>query len=146
MFLVIALEAPRVSVAAGALLFLVGAVIGLMAQLRSDARRDEAVEDFGLTKIRLYQTILASGLAAVAGVVLMAIAVDASGAAGADQTSLGAIFNIQQSPGQLLIAAVFGLSPQLLFDRLEVTADRYKKQLAATEVSSEADSTRASSE
>lgn len=111
----------------------------MLAQLRADARSDDAVEDYGLTLARMYQTVLASGLAGVGGVVLMAIAIETSGATGgsAPPKGLSDIFALG-NPGQLLIAAVFGLTPQLLIDRLSATADKYKEQLAATQVGSSA--------
>ncbi len=134
LILAVALGAPRDSIAAGAVFFLVGALVGLLAQVRSDARRNDVVEDYGLASARLYQTVLASGLAGVAGVLLMPIAVDVSGGASSVASAgLSSVFNAQD-PGQLLLAGVFGLSPQLLFDRLGVSADQYKAQLSSTQV------------
>jgi hypothetical protein len=75
---------------------------------------------------------VASGLGAVAGVLLTAIAIDTTGTA-QRTTSLAQIFNIGNSPGQLLIAAVFGLSPQLVIERLTERADQYRKDLKDTE-------------
>jgi len=89
------------------------------------------VEDYGLNAARLRQTAVASGLGAVAGVVLTAIAIDTTGTT--QRTSLEQIFNIGNSPGQLLIAAVFGLSPQLVIQRLTEQADQYRKDLTDTE-------------
>jgi hypothetical protein len=132
LLLALALGAPRTSIAAAAIFFLVGALIGLFAQLRSDAELEGVVEDYGLNAARLRQTAVVSGLAAVAGVVLTAIAIDTTGTA-QRTTSLAQIFNIGNSPGQLLIAAVFGLSPQLLIDRLTERAAQYGKDLNDTE-------------
>jgi len=141
--LAVALGAPRDSIAAGGVFFLVGALVGLLAQVRSDARRHDVVEDYGLASARLYQTVLASGLAGVAGVLLMPIAIDLGGNSAATTASLSTVFNVTQNPGQLLIAGVFGLSPQLLFDRLGATADQYKAQLSSTQVASAEPSTSA---
>lgn len=144
LILAIALGAPRDSIAAGGVFFLVGALVGLLAQVRSDARRQDVVEDYGLASARLYQTVLASGLAGVAGVLLMPIAIDVSG--DVSSAGLGSVFNVTQNPGQLLLAAVFGLSPQLLFDRLGATADQYKAQLVSTQAASSAPATPAPAE
>ena len=141
--LAVALGAPRDSIAAGGVFFLVGALVGLLAQVRSDARRHDVVEDYGLASARLYQTVLASGLAGVAGVLLMPIAIDLGGNSATTTASLSTVFNVTQNPGQLLIAGVFGLSPQLLFDRLGATADQYKAQLSSTQVASAEPSTSA---
>lgn len=141
--LAVALGAPRDSIAAGGVFFLVGALVGLLAQVRSDARHHDVVEDYGLASARLYQTVLASGLAGVAGVLLMPIAIDLGGNSATTTASLSTVFNVTQNPGQLLIAGVFGLSPQLLFDRLGATADQYKAQLSSTQVASAEPSTTA---
>lgn len=88
--LALALLVPRDSLAAGCDFFIVGALVGLVAQVRSDARHNLAVEECGLTSARLYQTVLASGLAGVAGVLLMPflaeVATAASGAADVQPT------------------------------------------------------------
>lgn len=134
------LGAPAAAVAGAAIFFLVGALIGLFAQLRSDALLDEAVEDYGLSAARLRQTAVASGIAAIGGVMLMAITVDT--ATTGTEIELRNIYNVATSPGQLLIAAVFGLTPQLLIDRLTAKAEEYRKDLTATEAgSSDTDTT-----
>ncbi len=142
LILALLLRVPRDSIAAGCVFFFVGALVGLVAQVRSDARRNEAVEDYGLTSARLYQTVLASGLAGVAGVLLMPfvaeVASAASGAAGAELTT---VFNVALNPGQLILAAIFGLSPQIIFDRLTASADQYKAQLSTTQAAQPAAAT-----
>jgi len=133
--LALALGAPRDSIGACAVFFFVGALVGLVAQVRSDARHEEAIEDYGLASARLYQTVLASGLAAVGGVLLTPLLAEVAGAASQpDPATLTNKFNVALNPGQLVPAAVFGLSPQILFDRLRSSADQYKSQLAKTMV------------
>lgn len=144
LILAVALGASRDSIAAGGVFFLVGALVGLLAQVRSDARRNDVVEDYGLASARLYQTVLASGLAGVAGVLLMPIALDLSGGSNGTGASLATVFDVTRNPGQLLLAGVFGLSPQLLFDRLGASADQYKAQLSSTQVASSGPATPAS--
>jgi len=136
LILAVALGASRDSIAAGGVFFLVGAVVGLLAQVRSDARHDDVVEDYGLAAARLYQKVLASGLAGVAGVLLMPIAVDLSNGSSGPTASLASVFDVTQNPGQLLLAAAFGLSPQRLFARLSASSDEYKAQLSSTQVAS----------
>ena len=126
----IALGATRQNLAARVYIS-VGALVGLFAELRSDAKREEAVEDYGLSAVRLRQTALASGLAAVAGVILTAIAISTTDSSTAGQ-DLSQIFVAGNGAGQLLIAAVFGLSPHLLIERLTATADQYRKELSQT--------------
>ena len=129
----IGLGAPREAIAAGAVFFLVGALIGLFAQLRADAQTEEAVEDFGMAAARLRQTLIGSGLAAVGGIVITAMIADATAVErGVGPPSLSDVFTVSANPAQLLIAALFGLSPQLLIERLTASADRYRSDLKQT--------------
>jgi hypothetical protein len=132
--LALALLVPRESLAAGCVFFIVGALVGLVAQVRSDARHNLAVEEYGLTSARLYQTVLASGLAGVAGVLLMPFLAEvATAASGAAEVQPTKAFNVALNPGQLILAAIFGLSPQVIFDRLTTSAEKYQDQLATTQ-------------
>lgn len=132
--LALVLRVPRDSLTAGSVFFIVGALVGLVAQGRSDARTNEAVEDYGLTSARLYQTVLASGLAGVAGVLLMPfLAQVATAASGATGVAPSTVFNVSLNPGQLILAAIFGLSPQVIFDRFTASADQYKTELSTSQ-------------
>jgi len=128
----IVLDASPEAIGAGVVFYLVGAVVGLFARLRADARLDEAVEDYGLAVARLQQTVVASGLAAVAGVVLMGISVGA-GLTSGDRAAVAMtdIFDVS-TPGGLLVAAVFGLAPNLLLERLRTKSDDYRQELGDT--------------
>jgi hypothetical protein len=129
----VALDAPREAIGAGIVFFLVGALVGLFAQLWADARTDEAVEDFGLSAARLRQTVIVSGLAALGGVLITAMVVDATALQRGDTPpSLSEVFTVSANPAPLIIAAVFGLSPQLLIERLTANADRYRADLTQT--------------
>lgn len=121
--LALLLGADEVTVGHVSVLYLVGAVVGLFGQLRSDARSASAVEDYGLTTVRLIHVPLLSGVAAVAGVAL-------AGLAAADP--LSDLFDLTTVPTILVIAATFGLTPSLLVNRLQSEADRYKEDLQQT--------------
>lgn len=69
----IIMGAQKTSIAAAAAFYLVGATIGLLNQLRSVSQSDSAVEDYGLYTARLIAMPLFCGLAAIGGVVLMAL-------------------------------------------------------------------------
>jgi hypothetical protein len=128
----IVLDAPPAAIGAAVVFYLVGAVIGLFARLRSDARLDEAVEDYGLAVARLRQTVVASGLAALAGVVLLGISAGAGLTAGEQApVKMVDIFDVS-TPGGLLVAAVFGLAPNLLLERLRTKSDEYRRELGET--------------
>ncbi len=128
----IVLDAPPEAIGAGVVFYLVGAVVGLFARLRADARLDEAIEDYGLAVARLRQTVVASGLAAVAGVVLVGISAGAGLTTGGDgPVAMVDIFSVS-TPGGLLVAAVFGLAPNLLLERLRSKSDEYRRELGDT--------------
>jgi hypothetical protein len=72
--LAIIMRVPRDTVLAATTFFLVGAIVGLFNRLRLDSRADSIIEeDYGLARMRLIQTPLFSGLAAIAGVILVAM-------------------------------------------------------------------------
>jgi hypothetical protein len=132
--LAVTLSATREALAVAAVYFGVGALVGLMAQLRSDAKKEQVVEDYGLSAARVHQLVLASGLAGVGGVVLMAIGADVSTTGSTGAVELASIFNAGVKPAPLLVAAVFGLSPSLLLDRIASKADTYKEDLSTIQV------------
>lgn len=73
--LVIALigNAPKPAIVAASTFYLVGATIGLLGRLRGESQTEAAFEDYGLSAARLITIPLLSGLAAIGGVVLMAM-------------------------------------------------------------------------
>jgi hypothetical protein len=132
--LVAAVGVPYVQ--AVAVFYLVGATVGLFNRLRIEAGQTSAVEDFGLSQARLVVTPLVSGLAAVGGVYLVAMApaLLPTGTAGAaDAPALTSVFDLAANPIGLVYAAIFGLAPGALTSRLTVASTRLEKDLQATE-------------
>jgi hypothetical protein len=132
----------RSEIAAAAAFYLVGATVGVFAQLQSLARTRVLEEDYGLRRVRLYQTPLFCGIAAVGGVVVttMLLALtpvptnSASGPKPAENPpSLDKIFDLGEYPINILIAAIFGLTPSLLITRLHSAGEQYKADLKSTE-------------
>ena len=126
---------------AGGAFFLVGAVAGLIWQLRQSGSQIRSGEDdFGLDRARLIYVPVLSGLAGVGGVLLMAllyptlnVVLDPTSAqVGQPVPEISDIFNLATNRFGLLVAAVFGLTPDLLINRLQSQADQYRTQLAAT--------------
>jgi hypothetical protein len=119
--------------------FLVGAVVGLFRLLYDESNSQAPAEDFGMSTAYLLYKPLASGLAAFLGVVLtVALATflppALGGQAPSDETApLAAIFDLGENPAGLVIAAIFGLTPQLLFQRLRDQTDRLQGDLKGTE-------------
>ena len=106
----------------GLALYLVGALTGLFGQLRIDVQADTAIDDYGLSIVRIAQTPLSSGLAAVLGVVIVKLAADTN-------VKLTEVFDLGSNPNGLLVAAALGLSPQVVIGRLTQQADKYKADL-----------------
>lgn len=113
--------------------FLVGALAGLFARSQAEWTTDTAVDDFGLSTARLLHVPWLSGLAAVGGVLVTSLA-DALVANNAGSSSeLTVIFG--SKPFLLIVAAVFGLTPDLLIRRLTQQAEKYKEDLRSTQSS-----------
>jgi hypothetical protein len=120
--------ATKTQITAGATFYLVGGLVGLFRQLQLASARDTvSQEDFGLQAVRLIHTPLFSGIAAVAGVVLLRIASEPQ------VLDAASIFNLQLNRADLAIAAVFGLTPNLLISQLQAKAESYKSDLKNTE-------------
>jgi hypothetical protein len=114
--------------------FLVGGITALFARARIEWSTASAVDDFGLTRARLIHLPWLAGLAAVGGVLVTAVLgpqlVPASGSGTAP--TLADIFN-GGNTSLLLIAAVFGLTPDLIIRRLEQQTEKYKADLESTQ-------------
>jgi len=122
-----------------AALYLIGAIVGLFNRLRIEAGQSSAVEDFGLSQARLVVTPLVSGLAAVAGVYLIAAlpALLPNGATPVPTPpNLETVFDITANPISLVYAAIFGLAPSQLTSRLMFASTRLEKDIQSTEAAS----------
>jgi hypothetical protein len=117
--------------------------------LRTDGGQQNAVEDYGVARARLWVSPLLSGLTALGGVVLVyylpsAIAALMQGTAaqlpfgaGAAQNApvtptLNQIFSLQTNAAILVPAAVFGFAPNVFLNVLRTTANRYEAALSST--------------
>ena len=115
--------------------YLVGALVGLVARLRAEAQSNSATDDYGLFEARLIQTPLLSGLAAVAGVFLVAVGTPilTPGNTAAPLTNLHDVFDLSKNMIGLLSAAVFGLTPELLLKELQAYGDNRLKELDSSQ-------------
>jgi len=155
--------APPEAIVAGAAFYLAGSLAGLFKRVHAEAQGDAGAEDYNFTGARLWRTPVLSGLAALGGVMLIAmspalIPPTTQGATAAPtqvgQTlaaqqltpvpsaparsstaipSLDEIFDLVHNPQFLVLAAVFGLTPGLLLGRLQQLGDQYKANLSSTE-------------
>jgi hypothetical protein len=130
---------PVKYIQAVAVLYLIGAIVGLFNRLRVEAGQSSAVEDFGLSQARLVVTPLVSGLAAIGGVYLIAALpalLPAGGTPPVDAPKLADVFDLTSNPIALVYAAIFGLAPSTLTSRLSLASSRLEKDLQSTEAAS----------
>ncbi len=121
-------------------LYLVGVLVGLFGRLQGLIGSASVEEDFGLDTAHLLAVPILSGIAAVVGVVLVGllklkigdINIGAPSVA-AGESALPTIFNLGKNPGALIIAGLFGLTPELLIRYLKSQADTFAKGLSTTE-------------
>lgn len=131
--------AGTTQIIAGATFYLIGASVGLFRQLRQAATSDTVTEeDFGLSMVRLVHVPLASGLAAIGGVVVTAYLTALNSAQ--DVPSLATVFDISANPLGLISAAVFGFTPSLLASSLQSRAEKWKEELKSSAPGEKADS------
>jgi len=162
--LAILVGAERSAIIAAVAFFLMGALVGLFAQLRSWSSGEGSggdEDDFGLAQARLLYAPLLSGLAGVGGVLVAtmlyasingSIILGAGNGTGNQTTGnatsgsveaietphLEQIFDLREDRFGLVLAAIFGLTPELLINRLQGQADKYKVDLQSTNVQTRA--------
>lgn len=126
---------PQNLLAGAVAFYLAGALVGLIARLRAEAHSNSATDDYGLFEARLIQTPLLSGLAAVAGVFVVAVGTPllAPGNTTVSLISLPDIFDLSKNMIGLLSAAVFGLTPELLLKELQAYGDKRIQDLNASQ-------------
>lgn len=136
---------PPGAVITASIYFGVGAVVGLLNLALARSETPTAAEDYGLRFAQSQIIPVSAGIAAVFGVVLTAM-VHSSALGGLlaprDQAAntqalfeLSRVFDLTHHPGGLLIAAIFGLTPRLLLDRLRDETERMKRELKSAEPS-----------
>ena len=128
-------SALPVAVVTGVAYYVVGAAVGLFNQLRTEWNGAAAQDDLGFHRARLFYTPVLSGLAAVGGVAIVALlheSVNFGDTASMNTRTLEDLFNVKTFSLGLVIAAVFGLTPDLLVNRLQHKADEYRAGLTNT--------------
>ncbi|HEX6480742.1 MAG TPA: hypothetical protein VF043_18030 [Ktedonobacteraceae bacterium] len=108
--------------------YLVGALVGLFGRLYNESQTSKSIDDYRLALARTVATPMFSGLAAVGGVLLTQ-----------KLTSLGDIFDPKNILSGLIVAAVFGLTPNLLIGVLQKQSEQYKTDLKSTAASQSED-------
>src|SRR5262249_30755807 len=142
LLLVVLTGPPESAIVAVSAFFLVGALVGLYRQLGvATEQRIVPEEDYGLHHARLVATPMFSGLAAAAGgyltVVLTQLGPVFTGG-DAQQVvsipSLSSVYDLSKNAAGLLVAAVFGLAPNLIITRLQAQAEAFKADLKSSQL------------
>jgi hypothetical protein len=136
-------DPSRESLFAAAVFFLLGALVGVLSQLMTEAGGERAIEDYGLHTARLVVAPLVSGLAAVTGVIVVGLLqLQVLGhSLGPDVgpnavPSLGEMFSLRSNVHGLVVALAFGLTPKLAFDYLAHQTQEVKANISSSEPSS----------
>jgi hypothetical protein len=130
---------PRMVLVA-TILYLIGVLLGLFARLQGLISSTSVEEDFGLDTAHLLAAPILSGVAAVVGVLLVALLKLKIGdinigppTVAANESLIRATLNLGTYPGALIVAGLFGITPELLIRYLKTQAESLSKGLSATE-------------
>jgi hypothetical protein len=105
--------------------YLVGGLVGLFGRLLNESQTSKSVDDYRLAMARLIALPVYSGLAAVGGVLFVQ-----------KFTSPGGVFDVNNLLSSLVIAAGFGLTPNLLVNKLQKQVEQQNNDLKSTGASS----------
>ncbi|GAC1434438.1 MAG: hypothetical protein NVSMB54_33420 [Ktedonobacteraceae bacterium] len=124
--------ANRDAIIAATAFYIVGAIAGLFGRFYNELSSSKGGDDYGLSLARLIATPLLSGLAGVGGVLVSALVYSKLiiGANDVVQT-LGGIFDLKATI-YLLVAAIFGLTPNLIIRSLQQQAEKYVSDLKSS--------------
>jgi hypothetical protein len=126
-------------VGGAAAFWVVGALTGLFQSAYTQQRSQYAVEDYGLATARMFLAPYLAGIAAVFGVFAVAfvagapLGVSLLAPQGGDAAALRSIFDVTAHPVGLVVAAVFGLTPELIISRLRSIGEQLKLDIQSTE-------------
>jgi hypothetical protein len=130
-------DPPRDSIAGAAAFAVAGAVTALVSGFFRVARRDPAIEDYGLGRAFILSAVYNGASAALMGAVIVDVAQSgltfaSPGFRPSASPGLETLFSLQSNPFGLLGAAVFGLTPQLLTQRLDRAIQSFGSDLRRT--------------
>ena len=122
------------SVVALSALFLTGAIVGIFNWLVVMLTSDTVIPDYGLSYTRLLATPTLAGLAAIGGVFITNVIFS---------THLGTVSPTPPAtslieplfaltPTNVIIAAIFGLTPRLVISVLQQQTDHYSSEIEST--------------
>jgi hypothetical protein len=110
---------------AAVVFYIVGAIAGLFGRFYKELLSNSGVDDYGLSLVRLIATPLLSGLGGVGGVLVTALVY---GTLSEQKVDIHSIFQLSE-PRNILAAAIFGLTPNLIIRSLQQRAEKYASDL-----------------
>ena len=119
----------RDAIIAAAVFYVVAATAGLFGRIYRESRTSTAVDDYGLSFVRLIATPLLSGLAGVGGVLIYSTVV--AGGITILSNRVQNIFDLSR-PDYIIAAAVFGLAPNLIVRSLQERSEKYLSALQSS--------------
>lgn len=125
---------PNPYLVAATAFYLVGAVTGLFGRFYRESMAKSVVDDFGFSTTRFIATPLLSGLAGVGGVLLTVTLTTLGGSGLSSLNALGLEQIFRLTPQFLLLAAIFGLTPNLLITGLQNTARKYESDIQSSKI------------
>src|SRR5579872_3168739 len=107
----------RAPLKAALFFYLVGATVGLFSRLYTERQSDSAIDDYGLAIARVTVTPIISGVAAIAGVLIVSFLslniLNTPGTAASGLPPLTTIYDLVADRQGIIIAALFGFAPNL---------------------------------
>ena len=116
-------SAPKApSMLAAASFYIIGAIAGLFGRIRRESINHNATNDYGLSIARLLATPPLSGLAGIGGVLIYSTLLNGHNM----MTSFIADYVfVLNRPDYFLVAAIFGLAPNLIARSLQERSEKY---------------------
>jgi hypothetical protein len=119
---------PSSTIIAASTFYIIGAIAGMFGRFYREANTRAAVDDYGLTTMRLFTIPLLSGLAGIGGAFITLILPDSLSSTNIIKPS----DLVASSPQWLLAAAIFGLTPNLIIKSLQQKAEKYASNLKSS--------------
>ncbi|MEO8973857.1 MAG: hypothetical protein ABI406_19900 [Ktedonobacteraceae bacterium] len=108
--------------------YLVGATVGLFSRLYTERQSDSAIDDYGLAIARVTVTPVISGLAAIAGVLVVSyLSLNLLNTPGAPTNTglppMKTVYDLVQNQQGIIVSAIFGFAPNLFINVLQQKAN-----------------------
>jgi hypothetical protein len=122
------------SVVALTALFLTGAIVGIFNWLVVMLTSDTVIPDYGLSYTRLLATPTLAGLAAIGGVFITNVIFSTHLGTVSPPPPAASLIEplFALTPTNLIIAAIFGLTPRLVISVLQQQTDHYSSEIKST--------------